>query len=134
MPLHKGGEEAVQYNIHELSHHGTRPRSHQQIVAIAEHAAKADDHRHKAAHMHDHVTLHNAHPHAQPSHPHINRNDVDVNPRAKTFHPATGVVAGTHHGQYKHHVHDRRDKGPEHHVPHGLVDHDAEPANNTGNY
>lgn len=133
MPLQHGGEAAVQANIHELAHHGSRPRSHQQIVAIAEHAAHVDDHNHKAAHLHDHVTLHNAHPHAAPSHPHIGRTDVDVNPNRKTFHVATGVVQGTPHGQYKHHIHDRRDKGPEHHTPSGLMQQTPEPAINDGN-
>ncbi len=31
---------AVSSNIHELEHHGTRPRSHEQIIAIAEAAAR----------------------------------------------------------------------------------------------
>ena len=30
----------VSDNIHELSHHGSRPRSHRQIVAIALNAAR----------------------------------------------------------------------------------------------
>ena len=32
--------KAVAYNIHELAHRGTKNRSHSQIVAIAESAAR----------------------------------------------------------------------------------------------
>ena len=40
MPLKKGSSRAViAANIHELTHHGSRPRSHDQIVAIALHTA-----------------------------------------------------------------------------------------------
>jgi hypothetical protein len=36
MPLQPGGSrEAISKNISELTHHGSRPRSHKQIVAIA---------------------------------------------------------------------------------------------------
>ncbi len=38
MPL-KSGAANVGANIRELTEHGSRPRSHQQIVAIALHAA-----------------------------------------------------------------------------------------------
>lgn len=126
MPLQKGGEAAVQANIHELAHHGTRPRSHAQIVAIAEHAAKNDDHGHKGHEGHDHVILRNAHPHAAPSHPQIMQEGVDVNPGKKSYNKANNaIVSGTPHGQYDHHIHDRRDKGPEHHPPHGLMEHEV---------
>jgi hypothetical protein len=40
MPLKHGGQAAVSYNIDELTHHGSKPRSHEQIVAIALHAAR----------------------------------------------------------------------------------------------
>ena len=47
MPLKKASSsskksinKAVSENIHELSHHGTRKRSRQQIIAIAESAAR----------------------------------------------------------------------------------------------
>lgn len=36
MPLGR----SVEKNIHELAHHGSRPRSHRQIVAIALNAAR----------------------------------------------------------------------------------------------
>lgn len=45
MPLKKGGktkkskQAAMAYNMHELKHHGTRPRSQAQKVAIAMKAA-----------------------------------------------------------------------------------------------
>lgn len=40
MPLQKAAtKEAVSHNISELTHHGSRPRSHKQIVAIALHTA-----------------------------------------------------------------------------------------------
>lgn len=36
MPLEKGSsQKVISHNIHELTHHGSRPRSHDQIVAIA---------------------------------------------------------------------------------------------------
>lgn len=35
MPLAHSGDDCVAQNIHELKHHGTRKRSHRQIVAIA---------------------------------------------------------------------------------------------------
>lgn len=36
MPLEPGRSQAIiSRNIHELTHFGSRPRSHQQIVAIA---------------------------------------------------------------------------------------------------
>lgn len=38
MPLRKGKDQ-VGWNIRELTNHGSRPRSHRQIVAIALHAA-----------------------------------------------------------------------------------------------
>lgn len=47
MPLKKSSgkgrkaiNKAVSENIHELVHHGTKKRSHKQIVAIAESAAR----------------------------------------------------------------------------------------------
>ena len=48
MPLVPGASRsAISANIHELTHHGSRPRSHAQIVAIA--LSNADRHPHKAA-------------------------------------------------------------------------------------
>jgi len=160
MPLESGSsQKVISHNISELTHHGSRPRSHEQIVAIAlsnarktghmshqqndtlhEHAHKVDDHGHKGSHQHDHVILHNAHPHAHPTHPHINRSDGDVNPNAKD-HMAIPHAGGTEHvirgsvphHTYKHHVHDRRDKGPEHHPPSGLMNHSSASADNSGN-
>lgn len=38
MPL-KAGKQNVGWNIKELTEHGSRPRSHEQIVAIALHAS-----------------------------------------------------------------------------------------------
>lgn len=36
MPLERGSSrETISRNIHELAHHGSRRRSHRQIVAIA---------------------------------------------------------------------------------------------------
>ena len=36
MPLLRGkSKKTISKNIHELTHHGSRPRSHKQIVAIA---------------------------------------------------------------------------------------------------
>ena len=36
MPLRKGSsQKTISYNISELTHHGTKQRSHEQIVAIA---------------------------------------------------------------------------------------------------
>ncbi len=40
MPLLKG-KQNIAANIRELTEHGSRPRSHKQIVAIALHAAGA---------------------------------------------------------------------------------------------
>lgn len=104
---------SVSANIHELTHHGSRPRSHEQIVAIAMHAA------HEANHNDDHHATHhiaNAHPHQSHSERHHALSKVEVNPGAKAFHVETGVVAGTPHGQYKHHVHPDRDMDPAHHI------------------
>lgn len=43
MPLNSGnGRATISHNISELTHHGSRPRSHDQIVAIALH--NADQH------------------------------------------------------------------------------------------
>lgn len=43
MPLQSGsGQKVISDNIHELTHHGSRPRSHDQIVAIA--LSNADRH------------------------------------------------------------------------------------------
>ena len=40
MPLQPGSSrKVISANIHELTHHGSRPRSHDQIVAIALHTA-----------------------------------------------------------------------------------------------
>lgn len=48
MPLVPGNDPStISANIHELTHHGSRPRSHDQIVAIA--LANADRHPHRAA-------------------------------------------------------------------------------------
>lgn len=48
MPLAPGSDRAtISRNISELTHHGSRPRSHEQIVAIA--LANADRHPHKDA-------------------------------------------------------------------------------------
>ncbi len=47
MPLAPGSDQAtISSNISELTHHGSRPRSHKQIVAIA--LANADRHPHAA--------------------------------------------------------------------------------------
>ncbi len=47
MPLAPGSDRAtISSNISELTHHGTRPRSHSQIVAIA--LSNADKHPHRA--------------------------------------------------------------------------------------
>ena len=36
MPLKRGrSRKTISHNISELTHHGSRPRSHKQIVAIA---------------------------------------------------------------------------------------------------
>ena len=36
MPLKKGkSRKTISHNISELTHHGSKPRSHKQIVAIA---------------------------------------------------------------------------------------------------
>lgn len=119
MPLQHGGEAAVQANIHELAHHGTRRRSHEQIVAIALHTA----HPHggsTANYNDDHHASHNianAHPHQSHSERHTSLDKPEVNPHAKTFHVETGVVSGTPHGQYRHHVHPDRDMEPAHHPP-----------------
>lgn len=43
----KAYNKAVSANIHELSHHGTIPRSRKQIIAIAISAAKKRDKRAK---------------------------------------------------------------------------------------
>jgi hypothetical protein len=49
MPLKKsGGKKCVSRNISELHHHGTRPRSDEQIVAIA-HKACGMSRKKKAA-------------------------------------------------------------------------------------
>lgn len=116
MPLHTGGKDAVSYNIHELTHHGSRPRSHEQIVAIALHAAHGNTSKGNEDHHADHNVA-NAHPHEAGPHPHHAKEKVDVNPHAKTFHPETGVVSGTNHGQYRHHVHADRDHLGAHHPP-----------------
>jgi hypothetical protein len=40
MPLKKGkSKKVISENIHELTEHGSRPRPHKQIVAIALHTA-----------------------------------------------------------------------------------------------
>lgn len=48
MPLAPGSDQkTISSNISELTHHGSRPRSHEQIVAIA--LSNADRHPHRAA-------------------------------------------------------------------------------------
>ena len=45
MPLKPGSDPAtISSNIDELTHHGSRPRGHAQIVAIALHNADASKH------------------------------------------------------------------------------------------
>ena len=120
MPLQHGGDGAVAANIHELAHHGTKERSHAQIVAIAEHAAhehkthSPDDEGHIGSFGNDHVMVHNTHPHQQHS---------------VGYHVASPRHSEPHlnHGlQAVHITHHNRDKHPEHHVPHGLVEHHAQ--------
>lgn len=44
MPLKKGNKpEVISQNISELTHHGSKPRSHEQIVAIAVHKSKENE-------------------------------------------------------------------------------------------
>lgn len=110
----------VSENIHELTHHGSRPRSHEQIVAIAMHAAhkaKQNDDHHADAH------IGNAHPHQSHSERHHALDHVEVNPNAKTFHVETGVVGGTPHGQYRHHVHTDRQLAHVHNADHKHPNH-----------
>lgn len=52
MPLEPGSDrKTISRNIHELTHHGSRPRSHRQVIAIALHEAdkykKASDRKNK---------------------------------------------------------------------------------------
>ena len=103
-----------------------------------------DDHGHKGSHTHDHVVLHNAHPHADPIHPSIQQQDPDSKPNHQRWvggHPRSNgfkqasdmMISGVPHGAYTHVVHDRRDKGPEHHPPSGLMNQTPAPADNSGN-
>lgn len=154
MPLKAGSsQKVISENIHELTHHGSRPRSHEQIVAIALHTAdkskkdhyappqhpnphiqhhtnadhiatSVDGDGHTGDHQHDHIGLLNAHPHAHASHPHIHRDETGIKPKHQSFNRGSNsMVSGTAHGQHIHVVHDRRDKGPEHHPPSGLMGH-----------
>ena len=94
--------------------------------------SKTDDYGHKAAHTHDHVTLHNAHPHVAPTNAAIHKHDPDVQPKHKHWigghksadgfaQAANTIVGPVPVGHQAHIVHPRRDKGAEHHVPAGLV-------------
>lgn len=78
-------------------------------------------------HADDHG-LGNAHPHQEHSERHHRIARTEINPHAKSFHVETGVVDGTNHGGYRHHVHPDRDLEPGHHPP----THDGEwPTENT---
>src|SRR6266853_1014009 len=102
----------VSENIHELTHHGSRPRSHKQIVAIAMHAA------HESNHNDDHHASHNignAHPHQSHSQPHHGMSKLPIAPNTKSYDQSThSVRGGVPHHQHRHTVHDRRQKGMEH--------------------
>ena len=47
MPLQRGGQKAVSSNISELTHHGSKKRSRNQIIAIALSAARGGKSRSK---------------------------------------------------------------------------------------
>lgn len=107
----------VSADISELTHHGSRPRSHRQIVAIALHE--------HAKHMHDktnynddhHADAHiaNAHPHQSHSERHHALERTEVNPGRKAWNAGSrSITDETPIGQYKHHIHPRRDQDAAH--------------------
>ena len=109
------------------------------------HPRYVDDHGHKGSHTHDHVVLHNGHPHAHATSEVIHKEDPDHKPNTKHwvgghardsgFKQAADMLVGSvPHGVHTHIVHPRRDKQPEHHVPAGLMDQTPAPADNSGNH
>lgn len=77
----------------------------------AHHENYNDDH-----HADHHIDA--AHPHQQHSQPHHRVEKPPVSPNTKSYDPFTHSVRdGVPHHQHRHHVHDRRDKGAEHHPP-----------------
>lgn len=110
----------VSADIHELTHHGSRERSHKQIVAIAlhEHAKHMHGADYNADHHADDHGLGNAHPHQQHSEMHHRMEKLPVSPGAKSYdHDAHAVRDGVPHHMHRHHVHPDRDKDMEHLAP-----------------
>lgn len=129
------GQDFVAADKAKKDHYAPSPthNPHTQHHTIDAHHNKTDDHGHKGAHEHDHVTLHNAHPHAHPTHHHISQTHNDIPPHKKSFNRGVNaIIDGLPIGQYKHHIHDRRDKGPEHHPPSGLMHTESNDAEMSG--
>lgn len=90
--------------------------------SVGQDFVSADMHKaHKANYNDDHhATSHVAdqHPHQAHSQPHHRMENLPVSPGAKSYdHSAHAVRDPVPHHMHKHHIHDRRGKGAEHHPP-----------------
>lgn len=111
-----------QHNAMEAAAHGHStlgiPKSvGQDFVAADKHMSHAHKANYNSDHHADDHGLSNAHPHQSHSERHHSIERPEINPHAKSFHVETGVVSGTNHGGYRHHVHPDRDMEPGHHPP-----------------